>query len=204
VTAIGNATGTNVHTVQVCETATGKPSGKALPLDAKLVSADFSPDGGSVAVVTGRGGDKKQLRVWNWQTGSLVWAPVPLDAEPVSTRFAPDGQAVAVHCVDGTVLLIDAATGRESVRAHGVARAAQIFSSAGLWTIAFSHNGQKVYTWGTLALQSWDRATGRELFAVRHNQNCWLCEESTDGGFWPRAATTAFCISLTNHWKGAA
>ncbi len=182
---IGNTAGTTtVHTIQVCATATGSPAGKALALDANLIGADFSPDGLLIAAVTGRHGDPRLLRIWNWQTGTLASAPFPLDAEPVSLCFAPNGRAVAVHDMNGTAILVDPATGKELLRVQ--CRATRVDKASYPWmtgrgTIAFSRDGRTFFTWGSPVVQAWDRATGRERFAVKHRKDCWAFAESSDG-----------------------
>ncbi len=181
---IGNTAGTTtVQTIQVCATATGSPAGKALALGANLIGADFSPDGLLIAAVTGRESDPRLLRIWNWQTGTLASAPFRLNAEPVSLCFAPDGRAVAVHDMDGSVILIDPATGKELLRVQ--CQTTRVDKSSYPWmtgrgTIAFSRDGRTFFTWGSPVVQAWDRATGRERFAVKHRKDCWAFAESPD------------------------
>ena len=161
-----------------------KPVGKALALDAELISADFSPNSQLVAAVTGKHEDPRQLRIWNWRTGTLASTPFQFDSEPVSTCFAPDGKAVAVHGMNGTAILVDPSTGGELLRVQ--CRATRTDEGSYPWmtgrgTIAFSRDGQTFFTWGSPVVQAWDRTTGRERFAVKHRQDCWAFAESPDG-----------------------
>jgi serine/threonine protein kinase/WD40 repeat protein len=174
---------TKVRTLQVCETATGRPAGSALSLDADLVSADFSPDGRLVATLTGIKKDKRQLRLWNWQTGNLACPAFPLDSEPIWAVFAPDGKAMAVHCMNGSAILIDPATGSESrrVQCRATRPAGSYPWASGRGTICFSRDGRTFFTWGSTVVQAWDRLTGRERFAVTHREPCWAAAESPDG-----------------------
>ncbi len=182
---IGKTAGsTTVKTIQVCATATGEPVGEALALDAELISADFSPNSQLVAAVTGKHEDPRQLRIWNWRTGTLVCKPFQFDSEPVSTCFAPDGKAVAVHCIDGTAILVDPSTGGELLRVKcGATRTVEgsypWMSRRG--TIGFSRDGKTFFTWGSLVVQAWDRTTGQERYAVKHRLDCWAFAESPDG-----------------------
>ncbi len=182
---IGNTAGsTTVRTIQVCATATGKPVGKPLALDANLIGADFSPDGLLIAAVTGRHGDSARLQIWNWQTGVLASAPFRLDSEPVSLCFAPDGKAVAVHDMNGLAILVDPATGNELLRVQ--CQATRMAKDSYPWmtgrgTIAFSRDGRTFFTWGSPVIEAWDRATGQERFAIKHRENCWAFAESPNG-----------------------
>jgi WD40 repeat protein len=114
----------------------------------------------------------------------LASTPFQLDSEPVSTCFAPDGKAVAVHCMNGTAILLNPSTGGELLRVK--CRATRTVEGSYPWmsgrgTIGFSHDGQTFFTWGSPVVQAWDRATGRERYAVKHNQDCWAFAESPDG-----------------------
>jgi WD40 repeat protein len=195
---------TEVRTLQVRETATGKSAGKALPLDADLVSADFSPDGQLVAVLTGSHQDKRQLRIWNWQKGSLVCPPFSLDSEPVWVSFAPDGKAVAAHCMNGSDFLIDPATGGELLRVQ--CRTIRLPAGSyemrlGHGSIGFSHDGRTFYTWGSRVVQAWDRATGHERFSVTHSLDCWACAESPDGRILATAGYDG-CLRMSDTANG--
>ncbi len=166
------------------ETATGTPVGKALELNADLVAADFSPDAELMAAVTGIHGERAQLRIWNWRTGSLVCQPVPFDSEPVWTCFAPDGMAVAVHCMNGEAFLFDPTSGSRLL--HLTCQVPRHTQGTYPWksgrgTIGFSHDGKNLFTWGSEVVEAWDRATGRHRWAVRHQQDCWSLAESPDG-----------------------
>ena len=185
VAPIGKTAGlSSVHTIQVRESATGKPAGKALGLGADLVAAGFSPDGELMATVTGLHGEPAQLRIWNWQRGSLVCEPVRFDSEPVWTCFAPDGKAVAVHCMDGQAFLIDPNNGRQLLHLNCKVPREHVGTypwMSGRGTIGFSHDGKTLLTWGAPIVQAWDRDTGRERWSVTHQQNCWALAESPDG-----------------------
>jgi serine/threonine protein kinase/WD40 repeat protein len=180
---IGNTKGAlSIRTIQVREAATGGRVGQPLELDADLVAADFSPDSALIAAVTGIHGDRAQLRIWNWHTGTLVCQPVQFGSEPVWTCFAPDGKAVAVHCMNGEVFLIDPAEGSQLLHLTSEPRQTQGTYpwASGRGTIAFSHDGKTLFTWGSPMVQAWDRATGHLRWAARHQQDCWSLAESPD------------------------
>ncbi len=184
VAPIGKTTGfSSIRSIQVREAASGTAIGEALQLNADLVAADFSPDSQLMAVVTGIHGDPAQLRIWNWRMGSLVCKPVQFDSEPVWTCFAPDGKAVAVHCMNGEAFLIDPTSGSQLAHWTSKPRPNQGTYpwASGRGTITFSHDGKTVLTWGSELVEAWDRATGRQRWAAKHDQECWSLAESPDG-----------------------
>jgi hypothetical protein len=68
---------------------------------------------------------------------------------------------------------------------------------AGCASIAFSQDGRTFFTWGSRVVQAWDRATGREKFAVMHNLDCRDCAESPDG----RILATASYDGYLRFWN---
>jgi serine/threonine protein kinase/WD40 repeat protein len=202
VAPIGTTKGSStVRSIQVRQAATGTPVGEALELNADLVAAGFSPDSQLMAVVTGIHGDPAQLRIWNWQAGSLVCDPVHFDSEPVWTCFAPDGHAVAVHCMDGKAFLIDPSTGHQLLHWSCTprhTRGAYPWAS-GRGTIAFSRDGKTLFTWGSEIVQAWDRATGHQRWAAKHKEDCWSLAESPDG----RIIATASYDRFLRFWDAA-
>jgi WD40 repeat protein len=191
-----------LRTIQVREAATGTPAGQTLALNADLIAADFSPDGELIAAVTGIHGDKPQLRIWNWKSGSQVCEPVPFDSEPVWTCFAPDGKAVAVHFMNGDALLVDPADGRpllQLICRKPRERPGTYPWKSGRGTIGFSHDGKTLFTWGSAVVQAWDRATGRERWSAGHPKDCWSLAESPDG----RVIVTGTYDSYLRFWDAA-
>ena len=69
----------------------------------------------------------------------------------------------------------------------------------GRGTIAFSRDGLTIFTWGSPVVQAWDRATGKERFAVRHTENCWDAAESPDG----KILATASYDNFVRFWSSA-
>ena len=203
VAPVGKTTGSStVRTIQVREAATGTPVGQPLGLDADLIAADFSPDGELIAAVTGIHGDKAQLRIWNWRSGSQVCEPVPFDAEPVWTCFGPDGKTVAVHLMNGQAVLIDPANGRLLLRLTcrmPRERPDTYPWKSGRGTIGFSHDEKTLFTWGSRVVQAWDRATGRERWAASHPKDCWSLAESPDG----RVIATGSYDGYLRFWDAA-
>jgi RNA polymerase sigma factor (sigma-70 family) len=120
----------------------------------------FSPDGKSLAapgppeVV---GFDLRSvLKVWDLG-GHELWTvrPGPREPAPVAAAFSPDGKALAWATYEGTVVVTEAATGRELRR----------LEAGGPCRFAFTPDGKGVVAVLVLdrAAVVWDVATGREV-----------------------------------------
>jgi hypothetical protein len=117
----------------------------AAPSGAMILGFDLSRDGREVATEEREG----VLRVWDFETGRLTrTVTVTIGAMARSTKWAhivlsPDGRCLAVGASDGTVRLVEVATGRERHRWEG--------HKQGVTKLLFSPDGAR------LATGSWDR-----------------------------------------------
>jgi WD40 repeat protein len=96
------------------------------------------------------------LKVWDLEGRELrAVRPGPREPAPVAAAFSPDGKALAWATASGTVVVTDAATGRELRR----------LEAGGPCRFAFTPDGKGVVAALVLdrAAVVWDLATGREL-----------------------------------------
>lgn len=127
----------------------------------EVATLSFSPDGRTLAA----GFMDKMLRVWNVETGELLWTiQADMSAEEVnggvaSVSFAQDGRMLASGGWDGAVRLWDANSGalRKALQGDGWDVRAVAFSPDGR-TLASGHSN------GTVRL--WDPATGDARFTL--------------------------------------
>jgi len=90
---------------------TGASVGAILSHKAAVLSAQFSPDGKTVA--TGCEDQDTAIRLWDWQKGQLLQTLKGHTRKVPSVAFAPDGKTLASGSWDKTVRLWDLATGRQ-------------------------------------------------------------------------------------------
>ena len=69
----------------------------------------FSPDGATIATVHGR--PDFAVRLWNAETGEMVWESLVHSGDVHALAFSPDGSHLATVDGDGHVYLLDAVTG---------------------------------------------------------------------------------------------
>ncbi len=117
----------------------------ASSVSATVSQFDVSRDGRQVATEEREG----TIHLWDFETGRLTRTlTVAIGEMPRSTKwahavFSPDGRCLAVGASDGTVRLVEAATGQERLRWQGHKR--------GVTQVLFSPDGAR------LASGSWDR-----------------------------------------------
>ena len=147
--------------------ATARPAGPPLGASGQVVGAAFSPDGRSVAVLSGIGGgtpEAPELTAWDWSGGRRLWRTA-LPSEPRSVSYRPDGRRLAVLCGGGELLIFDAEAGREARRwrAHDAEPAHHWVNNG---AVAFSPDGRSVLTWGMgNDIRAWDPETGRPRYS---------------------------------------
>jgi WD40 repeat protein len=126
------------------------------------LSFAFSPDGKTLAAQTveGAAGGFRNLvtaiKLWDVATGKPARPVAPeKDGTANHPAFSPDGKVLAWATADGTVVLTDAATGKELHRLKG----------DGPVRYAFAPDGKTVVTrlTGDRAGAVWDVATGKKL-----------------------------------------
>jgi WD40 repeat protein len=121
----------------------------------------LSPDGKTIATVSPSPGGalgqfSTSIRLWDAATGKPAR---PVAADPTGAAldpaFSPDGKLLGWATADGTVVLTDAATGKERHRLKG----------EGPGRFAFAADGKSVVTCrvGDRAGAVWDVATGKEV-----------------------------------------
>lgn len=128
----------------------------------------FAPDNAFVASASRDG----SLRVWDVQSGALRDGYTPFETPQLpnsearfwttGVAFAPDGATVAVGSIDGTVYLVDAASGDQirQLRGHtgGVVNRGVLFSPDGATVLTASFDG---------TVRIWDVESGAEVGLLR-------------------------------------
>jgi WD40 repeat protein/serine/threonine protein kinase len=98
------------RTVRLWDAATGEPVTPYLPHQG-LGAAAFSPDGRTLALGGGTGGNDAAVRLWDAATGKpLPGATLPHGSHIPALAFSPDGRTLGVGGEDGTARLWDVAT----------------------------------------------------------------------------------------------
>jgi dipeptidyl aminopeptidase/acylaminoacyl peptidase len=141
--------------------------GAVAPIPSQFWCATFSPDGKAVAAVAGLLETAGQAVVWDLPSGKMRFQhPEKLGVRSVA--FSPDGKTLAIALYEGTVKLLDPATGQEKsvLRGH----------TKGVNCVAFSPDGK---TLATASLDTtaklWDVATGKEMKTLRGHTEYVLC-----------------------------
>ena len=78
--------------VGVWDAQSGKPMTKPMKHDARVHSAQFSPDGKRIVTASGNRGESGAARVWDAQTGKPLTKPMKHDNEVHWAQFSPDGK----------------------------------------------------------------------------------------------------------------
>jgi Tol biopolymer transport system component len=160
--------------------------GGAQPIPSQFWCAAFSPDGKTLAAVSGHEQTAGQAIVWDIPSGKMRFQhPEKLGVRSVA--FSPDGKTLAIALYEGTVKLLDPTTGQEKsiLRGHG----------KGVNCVAFSPDGK---TLATASLDTtaklWDLTTGKELNTLRGHTEYVLCV-----AFSPDGKTLATCCGTSLH-----
>jgi eukaryotic-like serine/threonine-protein kinase len=133
------------------------------------MTVDFSPDGANLAV--GRGSDIVLLDAHDWHVvqtyrghGNAIW----------EARFAPDGQRLACCTTQGTIRILDVATGStlQTLRGHqGI-----------VYGVDFAPDGQRLASASIdRTVRLWNTVTGEEVDRYLHGGQVWAVDFSPDG-----------------------
>jgi WD40 repeat protein len=135
------ATACDDATIRCWDAVTGTLDGRSFRHSGPVSALGFSPDGSRLAA-GGPGG----FSLWNTMTGRPLHAAGGLEPGlPVlAMAFCPTGAILAVACGDGTVRLLDAATGQPQGHplAHESAVPVLAFGPGGRWLLTGGRNGQ--------------------------------------------------------------
>src|ERR1041385_15497 len=117
--------------------------------------AAFSPDGTRIASAGGDG--DATVRIWDSQTGALLFTLTGHDRGVYNLAFSPDGKTLASAGHDHTVGIWDVATGKRLRTIAGL--------EIHVMGVAFSPDGKRAASSGSDgATRIWDAANGREFF----------------------------------------
>ncbi len=133
--------------------------------DSYVRSVAFSPDGGRLAVASGRAAKEfGELKIWNMNTRRDEFT-LKFSTQVNCVQFSPDGERIATVDTD-SLTLWDAHTGDEQLICRDHDRL--------LETVAFSPDGRHLATVGGLIavhpdreIKIWDAHTGREIQSLR-------------------------------------
>jgi WD40 repeat protein len=137
-----------------------------------------SPDGLTAATTCWEDGT---LRVWNLASSAQQWTVTTPGGGGLSVALSPDGKQAAFSGYDGSVWLLEAATGR------AIRRLA--YHGDGLFTMAFSPDGQRIAGGGASAGVGEWKATGETLWWRHQGSHVRELEYSDTGD---RILTSSF------------
>jgi hypothetical protein len=156
------------------------------PIPSQFWCATLSPDGKALAAVSGQQQIPGQAVVWDIPTGQMRFQ----HREQLGVRsvaFSPDGKTLAIALYEGTVKLLDPATGQEKSVLKG--------HKMGVNCVAFSPDGK---TLATASLDTtaklWDLTTGKEMKTLSGHKEYVLCV-----AFSPDGKTLATCCGTSLH-----
>ncbi len=162
-------------------TATGEPAGQELRTE-RLPYCAFSPDGTHVVTVAWGGDDESaagKAAVWDWRTGEVLQTADVAPA-PVVCAFSPDGNRLAVLSRDGSLNVLDVASG--AITAQWQSGYRHVGTAARSPLLAWADNGRTLLCFqGTDAVVAWDvqRQTPR-FQPFRHDGMCTQARLSAD------------------------
>jgi WD40 repeat protein/serine/threonine protein kinase/tetratricopeptide (TPR) repeat protein len=157
---------TAISDVRIWESATGRPSGQAIPFMNHIAAMAFSPDEKILAT----GGYDCTVRFWDTSTGKPLGPPLLQGDIVLSLAFSPDGKMLAVgHADDYSgaygVILWDVASRKQVGQAlPGV-----------FLPFRFSPDGRRLVTAVGTTLRLWDTATGLPIGSPSSESSALTC-----------------------------
>lgn len=171
--ATGGPAAGEIGVVRLWDLKTGKASGVLRNAEHGVVAClAFSPDGKRLAV--GTAFEDPPLRIWDVATGKVA-ASCKLDTEWITVvAFGPDGSNVAGGTKEGTVYLVDAASGKLKTTLvgptgfiHAVRAASTRRYTRWVHALAFSADGKTLLSAGTDSkIHRWNLATEQAEVAL--------------------------------------
>jgi WD40 repeat protein/serine/threonine protein kinase len=145
------------------------------PHPSEVVSVAVSPDGSRIAA-----GGFSGVRVWDPNTGQVVFTSSGHEATISSLDFSPDGKRLAMGSYDGTIQLWNVVTGKAEALPrlrHGPAREVRVnalFTGSvrfepklkGVTRASFSPTGEHIVTCGDGPAKIWNARTGQETLKL--------------------------------------
>lgn len=112
----------------------------------------FSPDGHQL-VSGGEGASGGLVRRWDVSSKSMIDEYDGFPNVVHMAIFSPDGKRIAAGSADGTVIVWDVATHEPIFKRTG---------ANGLWSLAFSADGESLVATAGQAIKIWNLASGQE------------------------------------------
>jgi WD40 repeat protein len=176
------ASGGHDGTVKVWDVQSGERAFTFQGLEGWVNGVCFSPDGNLLASSTqiidnGVGYIGGEVRVWDLRTGEVL-LPLKrrLDLSVFGAVWDPSGEHLAVGCQDGSAIIWNAASGKQTLVLMG--------HSKPVTTVAYSGDGRWIATGGVDGVvKVWDAVTGRETYTfTRHSGGIGAIAFSPDSG----------------------
>lgn len=149
---------------------------------APVVGVAFSPDGKLLASAAGSWftSEPGEVKVWDAQTGKLLWTGLGHDGPVMGVAFSPDGKQLASSSVSwsstgGQIRLWNAATGKGQYVIRGF--------MGGVFSLAYSPDGRMLASGGAdSVVRLWDLVAVKQLPMLKgHKGNVFGVAFSPDG-----------------------